>query len=171
MSRFVQSTFGIFAVEDDPSQLELLLLAIRALPVVLPVRTAIDGISALLQMQASVDAFCESVALVLLDLRLPRLHGLQLLQQAARLGLTERVPFVVFTSSDCSVEREQAMRSGARDFLVKPLGYRPLKQQMLQLFERWIAPRLDAGPAAAMDLLRHRDWSAQADVVRTCRSA
>jgi DNA-binding response OmpR family regulator len=100
----------------------------------------------LLQLeQMASGTFADAVSLVLLDLRLPRLHGMELLCRASELGLTRARPFVVFTSSDNPAERAQALDLGARDYLVKPLGFRPLQNLLNVLYDRWIAPmaRLD----------------------------
>lgn len=119
-------------------------MSIRSLAVDVPVVGAVDGMDALLKLQAvPLAEFTASVGMVLLDLRLPKLHGLEVLARAQQLGLTARAPFIVFTSSDSSAERDRAMALGARDYLVKPLGYRPLQQMIAGLYERWIAPRRD----------------------------
>ncbi|MCB1605631.1 MAG: response regulator [Xanthomonadales bacterium] len=131
---------SILAIEDDPNQLELLELAIGALPVEVPVTCADNGMEALHLIQmAAMERFEGQVAMVLLDLRLPRMHGMDVLTRANELGLTGKAPFIVFTSSDSSAERDQALALGARDYLVKPLGFKPLRLLISSLYERWIA--------------------------------
>lgn len=143
MPRKAQLSASIIAVEDDPHQMELLGMSIQELPVDIPVICAVDGMLAMQAIQ-SIDAehFGKHVAMVLLDLRLPKMHGLEVLSRARELGLTEKAPFLVFTSSDNSAERDRALELGARDYLVKPLGYRPLQALVLTLYERWISQRL-----------------------------
>lgn len=132
---------AVWAIEDDPHQLELLVMSIRCWPSEVPVLTAVDGAMAMTQIEHMPPTrFAEVVRLVLLDLRLPRLHGMDLLARASELGLTEQAPFIVFTSSDSPDERARALRLGARDYLVKPLGFKPLQSLLGQLYERWIAP-------------------------------
>lgn len=145
---------SVLVIEDDPNQLELVRLALLSLPVRITLNAVSDGDLALLQlraMQACREA--DSTVLVLLDLRLPGMGGHDLLAQAAQLGLTEWLPFVVLTSADCCMERSRALRGGAREYLVKPLGYRALAQQIHQLYERWIIPALGelSKPAADVD--------------------
>lgn len=145
MNTLLHCTPGVWAIEDDPHQLELLQLSIAALPVLLPVVAVADGASAWARLQRTpIEELQSEVALVLLDLRLPRLHGLELLACAKRAGLTARLPFVVLSSSDCPEDRAQALALGARDYLVKPLGYWPLQQLLARLYECWIAPRIVA---------------------------
>jgi DNA-binding response OmpR family regulator len=139
---------GIWVIEDDPHQMELLLLSIKALPVCVPVVAATDGASAWGRLACTPpDQLQDQVALVLLDLRLPGLHGLELLTCAERVGLTSRLPFVVLSSADSAEDRARALALGARDYLVKPLGYRPLQHLLRSLYERWLAPRLAAAAA------------------------
>ncbi len=133
---------SILAVEDDPNQMELLELAIASLPIEVPVACAENGSDALHAIQmAALEKFEHHLSMVLLDLRLPRMHGMDVLAKAHEFGLTAKVPFVVFTSSDSSAERDQALALGARDYLVKPLGFKPLKLLVLNLYQRWIEPR------------------------------
>jgi len=118
-------------------------MSIRSLPVEVPILMATDGMAAMQKIEAIGPAdFERTIALVLLDLRLPKLHGLEVLARADELSLTKKTPFIVFTSSDSSAERDRAMSIGARDYLVKALGYRPLQKQIAALYERWIEPRI-----------------------------
>jgi len=134
---------SVLAIEDDPHQMELLCMSIRSLPVEVPILMATDGMAAMQKIEAIGPAdFERTIALVLLDLRLPKLHGLEVLARADELSLTKKTPFIVFTSSDSSAERDRAMSIGARDYLVKALGYRPLQKQIAALYERWIEPRI-----------------------------
>lgn len=136
---------AILVVEDDPQQLELMRLAIAELPAQLPVFEAVDGVDALQRLERSAASGAATLGLVILDLRLPRLHGLDVLAQAQRLGLTQQVPFVVLTTSDSALERDRACQSGACDYLVKPLGFRALQALVMGLYERWLVPRMAAG--------------------------
>lgn len=133
---------AILAIEDDPHQMELLRLSIGSLPVVVPMLMATDGWLALQQIrQIPSNQFASLITMVLLDLRLPRINGMELLGRASEMGLTERTPFIVFTSSDSAAERALALSLGARDYLVKPLGFRPLQAQIATLYRRWIQTR------------------------------
>jgi len=71
--------------------------------------------------------------MALLDLRLPKMHGLEVLGRAHALGLTTQAPFVVLTSSDNSSERERALALGARDYQTKPVGFKPLQTLVVGL--------------------------------------
>ena len=133
-------TAAILVVEDDVNHMELLNLAIQELPEALPVIMAVDGLEALERLQSiPVAAFAATVLMVLLDLRLPKMHGLEVLARAHALGLTTQAPFVVLTSSDNSSERERALALGARDYQIKPVGFMPLQTMVLGLYQRFIA--------------------------------
>ncbi len=144
MQRRQKISAAIVAVEDDPHQMELLTMAIRGLPIDIPIVAAVDGADALSKLQnIPASEFAKTVALVLLDLRLPKMHGLEVLALLKQRGLTDKTPFIAFTSSDSTAERERSLSLGARDYLVKPLGYRAMQGLVSNLYERWIANRLN----------------------------
>lgn len=132
---------AVLVVEDDPQQMELMRMALEDLPVQVDLLSAEDGSEALHLIEGDPAGFAERVAMVVLDLRLPRVHGLQVLQAAQTLGLASRLPFIVLTTADSAVERDRALKSGASDYLVKPLGYPALQALVMGLYERWLVPR------------------------------
>ncbi len=58
--------------------------------------------------------------LVLLDLNLPRITGLQILAELKKYGDLSQIPVKVFTSSRLPADRKTAMELGAREYIVKP---------------------------------------------------
>jgi CheY-like chemotaxis protein len=76
-------------------------------------RAVVDGAEALSAMRA------EPPALVLLDVSMPGLSGLDVLRAAGGDAALARVPIVMLTANQDSRTREQAERLGARAFLVK----------------------------------------------------
>jgi DNA-binding NtrC family response regulator len=101
----------LLVVEDDEEVRASILDALSFLPIkIIPTK---DGIEALEAMEA------HQITAVLSDIKLPRMNGLELLQQI-RLKTFE-TPFVILTgSSDKSVAVE-ALRMGALDFVEKPV--------------------------------------------------
>lgn len=70
---------------------------------------------------------CEQAEVVLLDLELPDLDGLQVCAEIRARGNT---PLITFTSRDTELDRVLSLRSGADDCLVKPYGFRELIARM-----------------------------------------
>ncbi|MBD2837738.1 response regulator transcription factor [Pseudomonas sp. JM0905a] len=87
-----------------------------------------DGASALHALQT------EEFDLVILDLGLPRLDGLQVLQQLRAGGST--VPVLVLTARDATEDRILGLDAGADDYLVKPFDLNELKARLRALLRR-----------------------------------
>ena len=76
--------------------------------------------------------------LVLLDLNLPRLSGMEVLRWVRGEARHEGLPVVVFSSSDQSSDREGAIGCGANEYIVKPVGLARMKEIVQGLKERWL---------------------------------
>jgi DNA-binding NtrC family response regulator len=116
----------ILVVDDDPDILTLLRLRLAQLGYA--VRTAATGQEAL-SMLAS-----EQPALVLLDLRLPRLSGLDVLKQLRQ--TTPELTVIVMTAYATVEKAVEAMKAGAYDFLTKPLTPGHLELVVQKALER-----------------------------------
>jgi two-component system response regulator len=75
--------------------------------------------------------------LVLLDLKMPRLDGLEVLARIRADEATRELPVVVLTSSERQEDREQALRLGASWFVCKPIDGRRFRAEIQQLGDRW----------------------------------
>lgn len=62
------------------------------------------------------------VALILLDLRLPKRSGLAVLELMRREPQLSVIPVIVFTASASASQREKALKMGTSDYLIKPFG-------------------------------------------------
>jgi two-component system, OmpR family, KDP operon response regulator KdpE len=104
----------VLLVEDDPdllrfAQVTLRLGGYRAL-------TATDGPTALALARKA------RPHLVLLDLRLPEMDGIQVLQTLRAQPETARLPVLVLTASAGPGDKERAVAAGISDYLVKPVS-------------------------------------------------
>lgn len=89
------------------------------------IEVANDGQKALDLLLASGKPLPE---LVLLDLRLPKVSGLDLLAELRRQKRTMSLPVLVLTSSDDPKDREICMKLGAIEYLIKPIEVRDLQK-------------------------------------------
>lgn len=64
----------------------------------------------------------EPIDLVLLDIMMPYLSGLEVLEQARQLPHRSELPFIVLTAKGQDADRERALELGAADFLTKPFS-------------------------------------------------
>ena len=111
------TTPPILVVDDDAELREL--IAIHLGVSGFQTREAADGRYALDLVHTG-----QPLSLVLLDLRMPRMNGLELLEALRAEGLLDHLPVVVLTG-DAEAGRD-AVRAGARTFLKKPIGVEEL---------------------------------------------
>lgn len=132
----------IVIVEDDEAQRELMQVALADLGYWDRVDALEDGEQALERLEA----WCRSEPhpdLVLMDLKLPRRSGHEVLESLSARGLRPPMPVVVLSSSNLLSDRELAASVGASDYRIKPLGYVALVELLRSVSERWCptAPR------------------------------
>ena len=103
----------ILVVEDNPMDLDLMFQALQEHSVANPIAACRDGEEALHYIQAHRLADDPAVPiLVLLDLRLPKVDGIEVLRQARSDSVWSQVPFVVMTTSRENTDIEAAYRLG-----------------------------------------------------------
>jgi two-component system chemotaxis response regulator CheY len=76
---------------------------------------AVDGIDGLEKLTAD-----DAIALCLCDLNMPRMNGLELLDQISRSGRLGTMPFLVLTSEGQPALVDRARKAGAKAWIVKP---------------------------------------------------
>lgn len=126
----------IVLVEDNPADVELTLRAFSRRNVINPVAVARDGeeAMALLNRWETGDPL---PVVILLDLKLPRVNGLEVLR---RLKSHERfctLPVVVLTSSAEDQDIEAAYRLGANSYIVKPVDFAKFLDVATQIELYW----------------------------------
>ena len=114
----------ILLVEDNPADAEMTIYALRQGHLVNKVQWVKDGAEALdflFGRGAASAAETRRLRLVLLDLRLPRVDGLDVLRAVRADERTRRLPVVVLTSSHEEIDIVRAYDLGANSYLVKPV--------------------------------------------------
>lgn len=125
----------ILLVEDNPRDEALTLRALRKGNVANAIVVARDGVEAL---DFLLGPEAREPQLVLLDLKLPRVDGLQVLREMRADERTRRLPVVVFTSSG---EEEDLIKSydlGANSFVRKPVDFGQFLEATRQLGLYWL---------------------------------
>jgi len=132
----------VLVVEDDPDHLALIRRALRTSGVRLAVDTVCDGLEALDFL------WCEGPYagrpahvmpwLVLLDINLPSLSGLEVLRRLREEPRTRRLPVVLFSSSREYSDRAAGYDLGANSYVCKPADYRKLVALVRQVSEYWL---------------------------------
>jgi CheY-like chemotaxis protein len=129
----------VLVVEDDPDDQHLIARAFRKANVTVPLHFADDGDQAVAFLDRSLrepDALRPVV--VLLDLKLPRRSGFEVLTWVKGHESLKRVPVVVLTSSRESADLERAYDLGANSYLVKPAKPDALLQMVAAIDAYWL---------------------------------
>src|SRR3989304_1251150 len=117
----------LLLVEDNPDDVELTLRALKKSRIASEVVVARDGVEALAYLFATgpyADRNPDAdPALVLLDLKLPKIDGLEVLRQMRAAERTAFVPVVVLTLSNEEQDIREAYRLGANSYLRKPVDF------------------------------------------------
>jgi CheY-like chemotaxis protein len=129
----------ILVVEDDPDDRDLLARAFRKAGVAMPLRFAVDGDEAVAYLGTAVDDLPESgPAVILLDLKLPRRSGFEVLEWVKGHPVLRRVPVIILTSSREDVDLRRAYDLGANSYLVKPARPEDLLRMVEQIHAYWL---------------------------------
>jgi CheY-like chemotaxis protein len=116
--------FPILLVEDDENDVFFFERAMKQAQFDHPMRVVRDGIEAIayLSGESTQSNRTESPlpCLIILDLNLPRKHGLEVLQWIRARAPDPAVPVVVLTSSASDLDMREAYRFGANSYLIKP---------------------------------------------------
>ncbi len=116
----------ILLVEDDAKDIELTLMALRENSLANEVVVARDGAEALdyLYRRGSYVLRSEDMpAVVLLDLKMPKVDGIQVLRQIKSDDKLKQMPVVILTSSKESHDLEECYRLGVNAYVVKPVTF------------------------------------------------
>jgi CheY-like chemotaxis protein len=132
----------VLAAEDDESDATLLRLAFRRVEIPHPLIVVRDGQEAI-DYLAGNPPYTDRVTypfpdLLLLDLKMPRLNGFDVLEWWAARPELRVLPVVVLSSSCHETDMDKARRMGAREYIVKPHGFTQLAKLMQELCERWL---------------------------------
>lgn len=126
----------ILVVEDNPDDEKLTLRAMRQSDVPNIIVVARDGAEALEHLHG--DASAPLPVLVLLDLKLPKVSGLEVLQKLRANERTKNLPVVVLTSSDEERDILQSYNLGANSYIRKPVDFDEFIDAVKQLGLYWL---------------------------------
>ncbi len=112
----------ILLVEDNPIDLDLTLHAFAAKKLSNPMQVARDGEEALKYLERWEQGETWPIV-ILLDLNLPKINGLEVLQKIKSHPDFKTIPVVILTTSSESSDLQTAYQSGANSYIVKPVDF------------------------------------------------
>lgn len=133
----------ILLVEDSPADVELTLDALRQNNLANRVKVLSDGQEALDYIfnvcAKGIDEDGNSCPhLILLDLKLPKVNGLQILQRIREDERTKVLPVVVLTSSAEDRDRIESYRLGVNSYIVKPVDFDDFTRAVREIGMYWV---------------------------------
>jgi CheY-like chemotaxis protein len=126
----------ILLVEDNPQDLDLTLRAFKRRNLANPVQVARDGQEAL-DFIPRWEAGETSPLVVLLDLKLPQVDGLEVLRQLRATPVSATLPVVVLTSSSEDRDVRTAYQLHANSYIVKPVDFNKFMEVAAQIELYW----------------------------------
>ena len=130
----------ILLVEDNPKDLELTLLALEKSNLANEVVTVRDGVEALdylFRRGQYADRSEGNPAVVLLDLKLPRVDGIQVLEAVKKDDSLRSVPVVMLTASREEKDLVRSYSLGANAYVVKPVAFKDFLEAIQDLGVFW----------------------------------
>ena len=136
----------ILLVEDTPDDEELTLLALEEAGLRNEIRVARDGAEALeVLLGEAGQGPADLPGLVLLDLKLPKVDGFEVLERIRRDERTSLMPVVVLTSSDLDEDVTRSYELGVNSYVRKPVEFGEFASAIRQVGLYWVllnrAPR------------------------------
>ena len=126
----------ILLVEDDPSHVEMTIRALRKHNISNHIRVARDGVEAVEFLFA--DGQNGVPRVILLDLKLPQLDGIEVLRRIKGDPRTRKVPVVVLTSSNEEHDLTACYELGVNSYIVKPVDFQQFTEAIRSLGLYWV---------------------------------
>jgi len=131
-------------VEDSSDDERLTLRAIRSTDANIQVIVARDGEEALTLLFGSDGQGMIRPALILLDLKLPKIGGLDVLARLREQESTRSLPVVILSSSDETNDIAESYRRGANSYVRKPVNFTEFVDAVHHLHQYWLTVNVQA---------------------------
>lgn len=140
----------LLLVEDNSQDLELTLRALTKVNLADRVQVARDGAEALEivlgEGRHAGRAAGGSPKVILLDLKLPKVNGLEVLARIKSTPHTRTIPVIVLTSSAEQIDIAASYRLGANSYVVKPVNFEQFRQAIHDVGLYWLLFNRTPGP-------------------------
>lgn len=138
----LENVLDIILVEDNPDDVELTLDALKTHKLSNRVKVLRDGEEALdyffgTGKYAGRDV-CDRPKVILLDLKLPKVDGLEVLRRIRADERTKTLPVVVLTSSNEQKDRIDSYHLGVNSYIVKPVEFDSFARAVAQIGFYWV---------------------------------
>jgi len=128
----------ILLVEDNPSHAEMTVRALRRHNISNHIRVAGDGAEACELLFADGRASGGIPRVILLDLKLPKIDGMEVLRRIKADPRTRKIPVVVLTSSSEDDDLHACYELGVNSYIVKPVDFQQFTDAVRSLGLYWV---------------------------------
>jgi two-component system, response regulator len=132
----------ILLVEDNPDDVEMTLKALRQAHVANRIHVAKDGEEALTFLFGGPGTPARPAedmpVVILLDVKLPKVDGLEVLRRIKREPATQRVPVVMLSASSEERDVAESYQLGVNSYIVKPVNFEQFAASVTQLGMYWV---------------------------------
>ncbi|HXA15088.1 MAG TPA: response regulator [Opitutaceae bacterium] len=136
------NTVELLLVEDNPEDLELALRALRTAKLSNHIQVARDGAEALefifCEGPYAARKIADGPKVILLDLKLPKIDGLEVLKRIKGDVRTKMIPVVVLTSSKEQSDVIESYQLGVNSYIVKPVNFEQFTEAVRNLGLYWL---------------------------------
>jgi two-component system response regulator len=139
----VNQLANILLVEDNPNDVELTLRAFAANRITNEIAVVRDGAEALDYVLGDA-ARASALSVILLDLKLPKVDGLDVLKQLKSDQASKHIPVVIMTSSQEESDRIATYDLGANSYIVKPVDFEKFTESVRLIGLYWLLLNLPA---------------------------
>lgn len=148
MSENAEPVTDVLLVEDEPADVHLTRMAFEEAGVTARLHHVNDGREALrfLAGEAPYD-HAPQPGLILLDLNMPHMGGLEFLQRLRETDQADATPVVVLSTSDLERDIRASRQNGAADYMVKPLDMEQFCVRVQRLAQDWNLPLAEHAPS------------------------
>lgn len=125
---------NILLVEDNPGDVELVRAGFEEASLAIDIQVISDG-------QAAVEFFDSDAAmpdLVLLDINLPKVSGIDVLKKIRNTARSQQIPVVILTSSDAELDIVRSYVEHANSFISKPVDFDKFMQVVKSIEDFWL---------------------------------
>ena len=130
--------YEIFLIEDNKDDVFLISLAVKECGINANIQTANNGETAINILKKNIENNEKSPDLIILDINLPRVTGLEVLKEIKLLKPISSIPVVIFTSSDSTSDMNCSYVQGADLFIRKPNNINGFKEVANYIKERFL---------------------------------
>src|SRR5579859_2929364 len=134
----------ILLIDDSLTTADLFKYALKVNKSNITIQAVHDGESALdILLGDDLPSSTQLPQLILLDMHLPRLDGLEVLAQLRADERTRQVPVLIYSGSDAQESEAEAIRHGANGYVCKPAGFKDICAMIRQIEQQWLKPETD----------------------------